>query len=415
MENNQNFNSPQVVQDDFDPKIFPIECLPNFLKEFSEDIADVYGVPVEFSAMSLICAIASAIGGRANLTTPKYTNHAQLWVVIVAPSGTGKSEPLRIAYKPIREYEKQELERHKERLATWNAECLQAKANNLPPPPKPKCKRITCVDFSPEKLFALLSDNPTLTICRDELSGHFQDFGRYNKSGEVGHYLSCFDNTTFSIDRKSFDTITVSNPVLSMIGTIQPSVLHRVVKENHFRDNGYLQRCLFVYPDNVERAEYNTKALNPDLVSRYDSFIAYLLNQSEPMNYSLSEEAEELFAEFANCMTYYVNDETDDSLKSLFAKMEIHVLRLALILSIVDTIDTGRSDNVISAEIMNCAINLAWYFIETGKKVLEAQPCNMTNGDIYRITHQKIGISNIPDYANGLGKSPQAVRQALRI
>jgi len=413
--NNYNFNVEQADQNDVDPKIFPAECLPNFLKEFSENIADVYGVPVEFPAMALISAIASAIGSRAKITTPRYTNHAQLWVVIVAPSGTGKSEPLRIAYKPIVAFEKQESERHKERLVVWNTECLQAKASSLPPPPKPKRKRITCTDTTPEALFALLADNPTLTICRDELSGYFQDFGRYNKSGEVGHYLSCFDNNTFSIDRKGSDTITISNPVLSMIGTIQPSVLRRVVKDNHFQDNGYLQRCLFVYPDTVRRPEYNTKALNADLVSYYEAGITQLLNQSEPMNYTLSEEAEERFAIFANYMTEDVNEETEDYLKSLFAKMEIHVLRLALILAIANSTEEEQNDNVISAKIMTCAINLAWYFIETGKMVFEAQPCNMTNGDIYRLVHRKIGIGNISDFASGLRVSHQAVSQALRI
>jgi hypothetical protein len=107
--------------------------------------------------------------------------------VIVAPSGTGKSEPLEIAYKPIHDFEKEEYARYKESIKDWDVKNFHAKQNGEPKPEKPQQKRITCSDTTPEALFALLEDNPALTIYRDELDGHFKDIGRYNKGGEVGH------------------------------------------------------------------------------------------------------------------------------------------------------------------------------------------------------------------------------------
>jgi hypothetical protein len=233
---------------------FPIRNMPSFIRNFAEDIAEVYGVPIEFPAMSIISAYGTALGNKVRLRTDKYINYPQLWVVIVAPSGVGKSEPLKIAYSPIRDFEKKEYLRFQESLGEWKSACVEAKQNGAQPPEKPKQKRILCNDTTPEALFSLLDENKTLTICRDELAGHFQDFGRYNKSGEVAHHISCFDNVDFSVDRKSEDNaLMIFKPVLSMIGTIQPAVLQDVANKNFMRENGYLQRCLFIYPGNVER------------------------------------------------------------------------------------------------------------------------------------------------------------------
>jgi hypothetical protein len=57
------------------PLIFPAENAPKFLKEFGGDIADVYGVSIEFSIVSLISGFASAIGNKAMLRTEKYINY----------------------------------------------------------------------------------------------------------------------------------------------------------------------------------------------------------------------------------------------------------------------------------------------------------------------------------------------------
>jgi len=225
----------------------PTENAPKFLKDFGGDIADVHGVPIEFAIVSLISGFASAVSNKAILKTDKYTNYAQFWFVIVAPSGTGKSEPLSVAYKPIEKYEGAEIERYREGMKEWKKQCFYASKNGEPKPDAPIQKRITCADYTPEALFELLSNNPAITIHRDELVGYFNDIGRYNKSGELAHYMSCFNNKQFSIDRKSNDVpIFVSEPILSIIGTIQPEVMQKVAGSNSMRENGYLQRCLYI-------------------------------------------------------------------------------------------------------------------------------------------------------------------------
>ena len=389
---------------------FPSQNMPTFIKNFAQDIAEVYGVPIEFPAMSIISAFGTALGNKVRLKTDHYTNYPQLWTVIVAPSGVGKSEPLKIAYEPIREREKREYGRFQKQAKEWKADCLEAKQNGKQPPEKPKQKRILCSDTTPEALFTLLSENKAITICRDELAGHFQDFGRYNKSGEVAHHLSSFDNSDFSVDRKGEENaVMIFKPVLSMIGTIQPTVLQEVANQNFMRENGYLQRCLFVYPGLVERPKYAEKSLNPDCVKAHHRFVEICLDFPNNTAFTLSPEANNMFVSFANEISKMVNETNDDYLKSLYSKMEIHALRLALILAIVD----DKKDTV-STTAMRYAIDLCRYFIATGEKIHNPKEKQWTNSEIYCLIDQEIGIKNVSKFSESMGVKRQVVEKALK-
>jgi len=413
---------------------FPTKNLPPFVKQIATDIAETYGVPIEFPTMSIISAIGTALGSKARLTTDKYTNFPQLWTVIVAPSGVGKSEPLKIAYAPIRHREKQEYLRFQERMKEWKQQCLEAKQDGRPPPEKPKQQRILCSDTTPEALFGLLSDNQAITICRDELAGHFQDFGRYNKSGEVAHHLSSFDNSDFSVDRKGEENaMMIFKPILSMVGTIQPTVLQEVANQNFMKENGYLQRCLFVFPTNVERPKYAQKSLKPDYVEAYNTFVEICLNYPENTEFTLTPDASKLFINFANEISENVNATNDDYLKSLYAKMEIHALRLALILATINDSrgrptclpntptpvgrhvnNHGRKPVEVSPKSMQYAIDLCQYFIATGKKIHNPPEKVWTNTEIYCLIDQEIGIKNVSKFSESLGIKRQNVEKALK-
>jgi len=390
--------------------VFPAKNMPGFIKQIATDIAEVYGVPIEFPVMSMISALGTALGHKVRLRTDHYTNFPQLWTVIVAPSGVGKSEPLKIAYAPIRQREKQEYLRFQERMKEWKQQCLDAKHDGRQPPEKPKQQRILCSDTTPEALFGLLSDNQAITICRDELAGHFQDFGRYNKSGEVAHHLSSFDNSDFSVDRKGEENaMMIFKPILSMVGTIQPSVLQEVANQNFMRENGYLQRCLFVFPANVERPKYAQKSLKPDYIEAYTNFVEICLNYPENTEFLLTADANKLFVDFANEISENVNATDSDYLKSLYAKMEIHALRLSLILAIF-----GKKKHLVTSTAMQYAIDLCHYFIATGKKIHNPPEKVWTNTEIYCLIDQEIGIKNVSKFSESIGVKRQNVEKALR-
>ena len=214
----------------------------------------------------------------------------------------------------------------------------------------------------------------------------------------------------FSVDRKSEDNaLMIFKPVLSMIGTIQPKVLQEVAGKNFMRENGYLQRCLFVYPGNVERPRYAEKTLNSDYVEAHRKMIEYFLNFEENTEFSLTCEAKEMFVCFANEISEAVNATDDDYLKSLYSKMEIHALRLALILAVLDD-----KKDLVSDVAMRYAIDLCRYFIAAGEKIHQPQEKEWTKNEIYCLVDEEIGIKNVSKFAESVGVKRQNVEKALK-
>jgi len=393
---------------------FPIEGMPEFLYDFSADLADVYGVPIEFPVVSLISALGTAVGKKAKLTTPKYVNFPQLWIVIVGYSATGKSEPLKIAYNPIREFDKKQFVDFQNRMTVWNAENARAKVEGQQPPPKPTQTRIMCTDTTPEALWGLLAESPSMTVWRDEFAGIIKDIGRYSSSGEVEHWLSCFDNTSFRLDRRNTENSTfISDPILSLVGTIQPEVLNKIAGGHNMKENGFLQRCLFAYPDAVSRPYYSDKAPNQKLLEQYDRIINRLLNLPETLGFTLNEEANKMYITFANEMTDKINKTSHNYLKALYGKMEIHLLRLALILSIIDTTENDNPEKVVSAEVMQYAIDLCRYFIVTGEKMFDKNAQLPTKAEAIRAIVALYPNINRTAFARSLYISPQRVDNVL--
>ena len=158
----------------------------------------------ELWAVAFLTAIATASGKRMYLTVGNYKNYPQLWVIVVGSSGTGKSDAGRVAFRRISEIDTERYIRYQEEYKEWEAEEKQGRP--------PRWEQMLINDTTPEAMFNALSHAENgLTLNRDELSGWFSDFGRYNKSGEVGHYLSIFDNQTFSINRKKEQPQLIKN------------------------------------------------------------------------------------------------------------------------------------------------------------------------------------------------------------
>jgi hypothetical protein len=386
------------------------------LAKLSENIADVYGVPIELAVIPLLSAYATATGNKAMLDTVTFKDYPLFWFVIVAPSGTGKTKPLADAYRPISNHEEKERERFKERIEIWNAEIELAKQNNEPPPPKPKQKRLLANDTTPEALWGLLADNTTLTVYRDELFGHFADIGRYNRSGEVEHWLSSFNYESFSVDRRSSDISTfISKPILSMVGTIQPDKIYEVAKEKMLRGNGYFQRCLFAFPESVKSPKYSSKTVSRSLIEKYEKDINHLLNLTETTTFFLSDEAEKIYISFFNQMSDTADETPDDYLKALYSKMKIHAVRLALVLAVIDTIEDDSTQKEVSAEVMNYAIALCEYFITTGKKIhVPPQPQTLGKAELVKMIDRVYGINNQEQFAKSIGISGALVSKALK-
>lgn len=393
---------------------FPTVGLPQVILDFASEIANVYGVPIEFPALSALCAVSAAIRKKFNLDSGKYINFGQLWIMFVAPPGVGKTEPVASAFRPLQKIDNKSYEQYLEELSNWKNENAEAKANKLVEPNKPVFKQCLIDDFTPESLYQTMSrNNGAITLYRDELSGWFADFGRYSKNGEVSRYLSIFNNSQFCINRKSEEPIQIPEPFMSICGTIQPEILNDILNCNNLKDNGFASRFLYVYPNDFKKQKYSEKIPNAMIVTNYENLIYRCYNMpATKQPFTLSQQAMALFIDFANKNTDIINECTDNFIRATYSKMEIQVLRIALILHIIKSVDYSNefSTKFIKPETMEYAIQLCYFFAENMMRVANSNLKPKINVvEAIKTIHQQYQIKNKQSFADAIGVSRQYI------
>lgn len=345
--------------------IFPTYGLPSVIKNYAQNISTVYGVPIQMAAMPMFVAFGSIIGKKFWLETGKYKNYAQFFLVINTPSGVGKSEPCKRAMKPLQIIDRVNFDAYKSELFDWKAKCKLCKSHKPPleEPKKPNFKQLILDDATPEALCDILyNNNSTATIFTEELSGWFANFGRYNKSSEAQSYLCYFDNTDKVINRKD-DIKLIKEPFLNIIGTIQPSVLQSTISSPAMQENGLSSRFLYVTCLDVVRQYKNDLAPDKLLADNYQYIVNHLSNLSITYGLQLSNEAKELYRNFGDYLTDIIRGSKNAFLNSSLSKMEIHCLRLALLVQVVKSTEPNKSMDLVEVDTMQYAIDLCHYFI----------------------------------------------------
>lgn len=397
---------------------FPIWGLPKVVQDVINNGAEVYGVPKDFFGTYIFSAICAGLRKNAVLKN-KFTNYAQLWIMVVANSGIGKSEPLKLAFSPLLKRDKLMYEQYKDDLIQWKADCVEAKNGKGEEPPRPILNQSLISDTTPEALFQALSRNSGLTLCRDELSGWFADQGRYAKSGEVGHYLSSFNNAQIQINRKGDEPLLITEPYLGVAGSIQPEVLREYIGSKKMADNGFISRFVFAFPDVVIKPEYIDKEMPEEVLTRYEEFINKVCDCND-IHTTLSDEAKELFIKFSNELTNKINDAEHDYLRAMYSKMEIHLSRISLMVYVANLLTRETDEATINAEIMSYSVEVCRYFVATGEKVfymVNNQPQlpiqELSKGDVIRMLDKLYSIKNITKLGESIGVSQQSISKML--
>lgn len=334
---------------------FDKTLLPEWLQVTAREHAESYGTPEELWVMAFLSGIAGAAGKKARLRTGNYTNYPQLWVMFVGASGTGKSDPFRVAFKPLQRINDRRHAEYQEKFQEWEANEKQGKP--------PVWEQLIVGDTTPEGLFPAIAHSNALTLYRDELNGWFSDFGRYNKSGEVAHYLSIYNNSQVVINRKTDRPQLINEPFLNICGTIQPGVLADVLTRNNMEDSGFAQRFLYLYPEFGPKKYARTV---PPSIDTYDTLIGGIVNHQGVDEYSLSPEAEKEYEQYFNACEEKKYDGSGEFWSAVYSKAQIQVLRLALTVKIARLIDDSSTE--VSGDDMRASISIMNYCINSLRK-----------------------------------------------
>ena len=404
----------------FSEPTISIDGLSESVQEYIRTVADSYGCPQEFVVVTCFITAGIAAGKKVQLVTNPYTNYPCDFFSMVGKPSRNKTGPLKEVTQPLREQDKVNFAQYAKAKATYD-QCKRDDRNYSGE--QPVFHQRVAGDSSPESRNALLAQGDMIVIIADELKSFIDSFGRYTKGGngsgaEVSQILSTWSNVSFTINRKSEETKLVDDPAMSIIGGIQPGPLGKTFGTDALMDSGFTQRFLFVYPDRstfVKRCD--RKRLTPETRESWGNIIGRLFNM-EPLTLQLSHEAERLYADYADANDMKADAEEDDYIGGVIQKMNIHVLRLAIMAHLLSD---HWNEPVITGEAMNYAILVSDYFTQIHVEriyPLLKDPSGMqrmmTNGDLIRTLNKRFKIKSQNFLAEALGVTQQYINKTLK-
>ena len=362
---------------------FPIEVFPLEIQEIVKATNENLNFPIDFIGASFLYAVSVAIGNTHRVEVKRgWLESSVLYLAIVAKAGTNKSHPLSFALQPIVEQDKITYRQYEQQRQTYEKSiCLSRKEREqqfIDEPTKPIWQKFLLSDFTPEALAEVHKFNKRgIGVYVDELAGWFKNFNRYNKGSEMEFWLSVWSGKPINIDRKTGEPVFIPLPFISVCGTIQNGILNELAKDSRTQ-NGFIDRILFVMPDNLEKTYWSETELSPEVPENWRKIISRLLclniTNDETQNPSpeilkLSKEAKNILFEWQKGNTDQSNDIENETVSSIYSKLEMYAVRLALILEMMNYACNESNKETISENSIKGALKLVEYFKNTAIKV----------------------------------------------
>jgi hypothetical protein len=362
---------------------FPVEVFPSPVQQVITATNENLNFPIDFIGASLLYAVSVAVGNTHSVEVKKgFRQSAVLYLAIVGRAGTTKSHPLSFALQPIVSQDKKTYRQYEQQRQDYEKTARLAKKDReqqvIDEPIKPIWQKFLLSDFTPEALAEVHKFNKRgIGVYVDELAGWFKNFNRYSKGSEMEFWLSQWSGKPINIDRKTGEPVFIPLPFISVAGTIQKGILNELAKDSRTQ-NGFIDRILFVIPDNVQK-EYWSETDLPSIVSdNWENIISNLLNLSvtsddtlnpSPEVLRFTPEAKKVLFEWQKENTDQSNEAESEALSGIFSKMDMYVLRLALILEMMRFACNESTKEAVSIEAVQGAVKLVEYFKSSAVKV----------------------------------------------
>jgi len=385
--------------------LLPIDGFPEYLQGLINEYVDVYNVPRDYIAASVLFSTAFAIGNRIELND-KYDNIPLLWMNIIGNVSSGKTEPLKMCLSYFNKKDKVSFTEFKIRSSLYEAEMEKPKKERDNSLQAPSYFQYIICDYTPETIPSIHSiNNRGLCIYRDELKGWLDDFGRYNKSGEQSTMLSTFYRQPMQINRASKVPVYIDQPCMYVAGGMQPELLGDLAKDNR-AENGFLSRLLNVFPDVDVKQPYSKARLSADTFANYHKYLGGLDTIPETINITLSRDAEIMYSDWYNKNAERSNNSPTGYLKGVYGKLDVYALRFAITVYGMNLICNQNDSLEIDGATMKTAIDITEYFRATALKVYDK---------IFSDNSKSLDKKEVIKYMSSLGKSQSDIARALNV
>lgn len=279
----------------------PADPVPSKFDTWVRDISRCANTPLDYPVSAAWVAAGAAIGRRIGLIvcpSDSFIVVPNLFGAVVGDPSQRKSTPLGAVFKPLqtleteasidhedKEVDRVAIEAHlkslktklgksraKGELSSEDREGYKEAQGDL----KEANRQVRYLGTDPTvpKLGEMLVDNPSgVLLYRDELAGFFASLGEANREQDRAFYLTAWNgDKPYTFDRIIRGTKRIKHACVSVFGSIQPGVLHSVVRGAQLggeSNDGMLQRFqVLVYPEKTRTYQRPTEP--PDIEARKD-------------------------------------------------------------------------------------------------------------------------------------------------
>jgi len=329
---------------------FPLHALPPVVRAYVMEASQALGVPADMVAMPFLAGIGAMAGDRLKLRLQRGSGFGAfggMWVGIIAEPGTGKTEAVKAGLKPIRMLQAEAIRafqvaklQWEQDLEAWDA---KPKGERGEKPVRPQEKSYTTADATLEALVGLLAVNPGVAVVADELAGWIASYDQYRggKGADREHFTSMWSNETVQVHRLGRDTVFVPDPVVSVIGGIQPDRLSEL-RHRAGASDGFVDRFILIRhdlrPSRWRDEGISTETLAPvvELVRTLDALPAVVrpIDDQERSAVQLAPEARPVWQAWFDRNAALI-ESTDGQLGGSYRKLPMQLGRIALVLHLL--------------------------------------------------------------------------------
>ncbi|NMY86541.1 DUF3987 domain-containing protein [Pseudomonas sp. WS 5411] len=273
---------------------YPVQALGGILGPAVERMAEVIGVPQALAAQSVLAASALATQGHAGLQLDGRNYPLSLYLITVAASGDRKTAADRCALLPARQWEREQWQRYREKLARHRAAQRQAQRIKLGDPEssngmsleaEPSAPRLITTDPTIEALIkGLCHDLPSMGLFCDE-GGQFlgsSTMSRDNRLKAVTTLSSLWDGSPIDRARSmAGESLRAYDRRLSLHLMLQPYLAMQLLSDPLLQGQGILGRCLMTWPTSLagERSYQSVDLSKDAALRRYQHRLSALFHQ----------------------------------------------------------------------------------------------------------------------------------------
>ena len=345
---------------------FPVACLPPFVATWVQEVATATQTPVAMAGLSALAVLAGCVQGRYDCQVRRsWRETLSLYTVASAKSGERKSSVFDLLIRPVRDYErsirreertKADLQRSARRTLEQKLELAQKAAASgkgdettvqelaaeLSTLEVSAPLQILVDDCTPEKLSALLAEHPGGLLEASPEGGIFQMMkGTKDRPPNLDVFLKAWAGESIRVERLTRGTVVADAPHLSILLTVQPSVLQSVVASDTLMNRGLCARFLYVCCESrIGWRDPRPPEVTDAAAQAYARGIARLLRGEDSGTLRLSPEADlELQYWQRQIELALASDWDDDAMQAWGNKLAGQTVRIACLLHIADVPD----------------------------------------------------------------------------